>query len=73
MKVCGYALRNWVDFLAVREVYFHVLAPPKLPVNSPVRCIQGRFSANVEPLAFEDRVGHEPLLPLGPMSGQDAA
>ncbi len=27
MKVCGYALRNWVNFLAVREVYFHVLAP----------------------------------------------
>jgi len=27
MKVCGYALRNWVDFLAVREVYFHVLMP----------------------------------------------
>ncbi len=26
MKVCGYALRNWVDFLAVREVYFRVLA-----------------------------------------------
>lgn len=24
MKVCGYALRNWVNFLAVREVYFHV-------------------------------------------------
>ncbi len=29
MKVCGYALRNWVDFLMVREVYFRVLAPPK--------------------------------------------
>jgi len=27
MKVCGYALRNWVNFLAVREVYFRVLAP----------------------------------------------
>lgn len=26
MKVCGYALRNWVNFLAVREVYFRVLA-----------------------------------------------
>ena len=29
MKVCGYALRNWVDFLAVREVYFRVLAAAK--------------------------------------------
>jgi lysophospholipase L1-like esterase len=29
MKVCGYALRNWVNFLTVREVYFHVLASPK--------------------------------------------
>jgi hypothetical protein len=28
MKVCGYALRNWVDFIAVREVYFRVLAAP---------------------------------------------
>jgi lysophospholipase L1-like esterase len=26
MKVCGYALRNWVNFLALREVYFRVLA-----------------------------------------------
>ncbi len=26
MKLCGYALRNWVNFLAVREVYFRVLA-----------------------------------------------
>jgi lysophospholipase L1-like esterase len=25
MKQCGYALRNWVNFLAVREVYFRVL------------------------------------------------
>jgi hypothetical protein len=29
MKVCGYALRNWVDFIAVREVYFRVFAAPK--------------------------------------------
>ena len=28
MKVCGYALRNWINFLTVREVYFHVLAVP---------------------------------------------
>lgn len=27
MKNCGYALRNWVNFLALREVYFHVLEP----------------------------------------------
>jgi lysophospholipase L1-like esterase len=33
MKVCGYALRNWVNFLAVREVYFRVLAAPKQPVK----------------------------------------
>jgi lysophospholipase L1-like esterase len=25
MKVCGYALRNWVNFLAIRELYFRVL------------------------------------------------
>ncbi len=25
MKNCGYALRNWVNFLAVRELYFRVL------------------------------------------------
>ena len=29
MKSCGYALRNWVNFLAVREIYFRVLAPPE--------------------------------------------
>ena len=27
LKNCGYALRNWVNFLAVREVYFRVIAP----------------------------------------------
>jgi lysophospholipase L1-like esterase len=26
MRVCGYALRNWVNFLALRQVYFRVLA-----------------------------------------------
>jgi hypothetical protein len=30
LKVCGYALRNWVNFLAVREVYFRVLAAPRV-------------------------------------------
>jgi lysophospholipase L1-like esterase len=25
MKLCGYALRNWVNFLALRELYFRVL------------------------------------------------
>ncbi len=25
MSVCGYALRNWVNLLVVREIYFHVL------------------------------------------------
>lgn len=29
MKVCGYALRNWINFLAIREVYFHMLTAPK--------------------------------------------
>jgi len=28
MKKCGYSLRNWVSFLAVREVYFRVLSAP---------------------------------------------
>jgi lysophospholipase L1-like esterase len=28
MKNCGYALRNWVNFLAYRQVYFQVLDPP---------------------------------------------
>ncbi len=27
LKDCGYALRNWLNFLAVREVYFRVLHP----------------------------------------------
>ena len=27
LKTCGYALRNWVNFLALREVYFRVLHP----------------------------------------------
>ena len=27
LKTCGYALRNWVNFLSVREVYFRVLNP----------------------------------------------
>jgi hypothetical protein len=26
LKVSGYALRNWLNFLAVRELYFRVLA-----------------------------------------------
>ena len=47
MKVCGYALRNWVNFLALREVYFQVLAAPKKfvekvgqvePVRQGIRC-----------------------------------
>jgi lysophospholipase L1-like esterase len=29
LQTCGYALRNWVTFLAVRELYFRVLSPPK--------------------------------------------
>jgi lysophospholipase L1-like esterase len=28
MKKCGYALRNWVNFLTVREVYFRAISPP---------------------------------------------
>ena len=27
LKTCGYALRNWVNFLALRQVYFRVLHP----------------------------------------------
>jgi lysophospholipase L1-like esterase len=27
VRNCGYALRNWLNFLAVREVYFRVLYP----------------------------------------------
>ncbi|MBW3599617.1 MAG: SGNH/GDSL hydrolase family protein, partial [Planctomycetes bacterium] len=27
LRNSGYALRNWLNFLAVREVYFHVLHP----------------------------------------------
>lgn len=29
MRICGYALRNWVTFLGVREVYFRVLTVTK--------------------------------------------
>ena len=29
LKACGYALRNWVNFLILREVYFRVLHPEK--------------------------------------------
>ena len=47
MKVCGYALRNWVNFLAMRELYFRVLSSPKAfvekvgpvdPVRQGIRC-----------------------------------
>jgi len=31
MKNCGYALRNWVNFLALRQMYVHVLDPDKTP------------------------------------------
>ena len=24
LKSCGYALRNWVNFLALRQIYFRV-------------------------------------------------
>ncbi len=34
MKQCGYALRNWVNFLAVREVYFRVLDTSKEDGNA---------------------------------------
>ena len=27
LKVCGYALRNWVNFLVLRQLYFRVLNP----------------------------------------------
>ena len=29
LKTSGYALRNWVNFLAVREIYFRILHPEK--------------------------------------------
>jgi hypothetical protein len=28
LKQCGYALRNWVNFLVYRQLYFHVFAAP---------------------------------------------
>jgi hypothetical protein len=27
LSVCGYALRNWINFLVYRQIYFHVLEP----------------------------------------------
>ena len=27
MENCGYALRNWTNFVMLRQVYFHVLHP----------------------------------------------
>jgi lysophospholipase L1-like esterase len=35
MKVCGYAARNWINFLAVREVYFRVLRPKDAAAARP--------------------------------------
>lgn len=29
LKVSGYALRNWVNFLMVRQIYFNIVAPEK--------------------------------------------
>jgi lysophospholipase L1-like esterase len=34
-KNCGYALRNWLNFLAVREVYFRVLHPEEVAAGKP--------------------------------------
>ncbi|MEI8243418.1 MAG: GDSL-type esterase/lipase family protein [bacterium] len=47
LKVSGYALRTWVNFLAVREVYFRVMSAPKAfkeevgtvePIRQGIRC-----------------------------------
>ena len=47
LKVSGYALRTWVNFLAVRELYFRVLSAPKTfkeqvgtvePIRAGIRC-----------------------------------
>ena len=49
MKVCGYALRNWVNFLTVRELYFHVLSAPKKPVAkaAPVEAVRKGIRCDV--------------------------
>lgn len=47
LKVSGYALRTWVNFLAVRELYFRVMSAPKAfveqvgtvePIRQGIRC-----------------------------------
>jgi lysophospholipase L1-like esterase len=47
LKVSGYALRTWVNFLAVRELYFRILSAPKTfkeqvgtvePIRAGIRC-----------------------------------
>jgi lysophospholipase L1-like esterase len=30
---CGYALRTWVNFLAVREIHFRILSAPKTAID----------------------------------------
>ncbi len=65
LKVNGYALRTWVNFLMVREVYFRVMSAPKPfteqvgtvePVRRGIRC---DVTADTEVSRYADATDNE--------------
>jgi len=67
LKLSGYALRTWVNFLTVRELYFRILSAPKPfveqvgtvePVRKGVRCA---VTADTEVSVYADANDNERL------------
>lgn len=67
LRVSGYALRTWLNFLAVRELYFRVMSAPKPfveqvgtvePVRQGVRCA---VTADTEVSVYADANDNERL------------
>ncbi len=57
LRVCGYALRNWLSFLALRQVYFRVLHPLAEPADSETVDPQ-RVKTDDESHAAVERASH---------------
>jgi len=70
LKVCGYALRNWVNFLALRQVYFGVLkwegklvpGPGEGARPVPAAAMPGRPADGSPKIAGKQPVPNEPRL-----------
>jgi len=67
LKNSGYALRTWVNFLAVREIYFRIMSAPREfkekvgkiePVRDGIRC---EVLADTQVSSFKNRTTNERL------------